>query len=138
VPVKVPRARDRGDGVEKVRFTSTILPPYLRKTAYLDEPLTEGLAPEGLKEYVTQRSRWCLGMMQIARSRVGPFARNNLRLRDRWSVIDAVLYWLSTFTFRLAALTYPLLYWYFNITVVNAEPQGAELPFAALRAKVNA
>ena len=90
-------------------------------TAYLDEPLTEGLAPEGLKEYITQRSRWCLGMMQIARSRVGPFARNNLRLRDRWSVIDAVLYWLSTFTFRLAALTYPLLYWYFNITVVNAE-----------------
>lgn len=90
-------------------------------TAYLDEPLTEGLAPEGLKEYVTQRSRWCLGMMQIARSRVGPFARNNLRLRDRWSVIDAVLYWFSTFPFRLAALTYPLLYWYFNITVVNAE-----------------
>ena len=91
------------------------------ETAYLDEPLTEGLAPEGLKEYVTQRSRWCLGMMQIARSRVGPFGRNNLRLRDRWSVIDAVLYWLSTFTFRLAALTYPLLYWYFNVTVVNAE-----------------
>ena len=90
-------------------------------TVYLDEPLTEGLAPEGLKEYVTQRSRWCLGMMQIARSRVGPFARNNLRLRDRWSVIDAVLYWLTTFPFRLAALTYPLLYWYFNITVVNAE-----------------
>ena len=91
------------------------------ETAYLDEPLTEGLAPEGLKEYVTQRSRWCLGMMQIARSRVGPFARNNLRLRDRWSVIDAVLYWLSTFPFRLATLIYPLLYWYFNITVVNAE-----------------
>ena len=90
-------------------------------TAYLNEPLTEGLAPEGLKEYVTQRSRWCLGMMQIARSRLGPFARNNLRLRDRWSVIDAVLYWLSTYPFRLAALTYPLLYWYFNITVVNAE-----------------
>ena len=89
-------------------------------TAYLDEPLTEGLAPEGLKEYVTQRARWCLGMMQIARSRVGPFARNNLRLRDRWSVIDAVLYWVTTFPFRLATLSYPLLYWYLNITVVDA------------------
>ena len=31
VPVKVPRAQDRGDAVEKVRFTSKILPPYLRK-----------------------------------------------------------------------------------------------------------
>ena len=30
-------------------------------TAYLNEPLTYGLAPEGLKEYITQRSRWCLG-----------------------------------------------------------------------------
>ena len=91
------------------------------ETVYLNEALTEGLAPEGLKEYVTQRSRWCLGIMQIARSRFGPFARNNLRLRDRWSVIDAVLYWLSTFPFHLVALSYPLLYWYFNITVVNAE-----------------
>lgn len=89
-------------------------------TVYLNEPLTEGLAPEGLKEYVTQRARWCLGLMQIARSRLGPLSRNNLRLRDRWSVIDSVFYWLTTFSFRLAALTYPLLYWYFNITVVNA------------------
>lgn len=30
------------------------------KSVYLAEPLTEGLAPEGLKEYVTQRARWCL------------------------------------------------------------------------------
>ena len=28
VPVKVPRVGDRGDDAEKVRFTSTILPPY--------------------------------------------------------------------------------------------------------------
>lgn len=90
------------------------------RTVYLNEPLTEGLAPEGLKEYVTQRARWCLGLMQIARSRLGPFSRNNLRLRDRWSVIDSVVFWLTSFPFRIAALTYPLLYWFFNITVVNA------------------
>ncbi|SER48820.1 cellulose synthase (UDP-forming) [Tranquillimonas rosea] len=90
------------------------------KTVYLTEPLTEGLAPEGLKEYVTQRARWCLGLMQIARSSMGPFARNNLRLRDRWSVIDSVLFWMTTFPFRIAAIVYPLLYWYFNITVVDA------------------
>ena len=92
------------------------------QTAYLNEPLTEGLAPEGLKEYVTQRSRWCLGMMQIARSRVGPFRKNGLRLRDRWSVIDASLYWITTFPFRVAAMVFPLLYWYGNITVVDASP----------------
>ena len=90
------------------------------KTVYLSEALTEGLAAEGLKEYITQRARWCLGLMQIAHSRLGPFARNNLRLRDRWSVLDSVVYWTSTFTFRLAALTFPLLYWFFNIIVVDA------------------
>ncbi len=31
VPVKVPRVRNRGEGAEKFRFTSTTLPSYLRK-----------------------------------------------------------------------------------------------------------
>ena len=90
------------------------------RTVYLDEALTEGLAPEGLKEYITQRARWCLGLMQIARGPLGPLSRNRLRLRDRWSLIDSVLYWTTTFSFRLAALTFPLLYWFFNVTVVDA------------------
>ncbi|WP_138469520.1 glycosyltransferase [Poseidonocella sp. HB161398] len=90
------------------------------ETAYLAEPLTEGLAPEGLKEYVTQRARWCLGLMQIARSSIGPFAKSNLRFRDRWSMVDSVFYWTTTFPFRIASILFPLLYWYFNITVVDA------------------
>ena len=90
------------------------------RTVYLSEPLSEGLAPEGLKEYVTQRTRWCLGLMQIARSSLGPFSSNNLRLRDRWSVLDSVLFWITTFPFRIAAITFPLLYWFFDIIVVDA------------------
>jgi putative transposase len=39
VPVKVPRARDRGQQAEKVRFTSSILPPYLRKAKSIKELL---------------------------------------------------------------------------------------------------
>jgi putative transposase len=39
VPVNVPRVRDRGNGAEKIRFTSTILPPYLRKTKSIEELL---------------------------------------------------------------------------------------------------
>ena len=90
------------------------------KTVYLSEALSEGLAPEGLKEYVTQRARWCLGLMQIARSRFGPLGRNNLRFRDRWSVTDSVFYWMTSFPFRIAAVVYPLLYWYFGTIVVDA------------------
>ena len=39
VPVKVPRVRDRGGAAEKIRFTSTILPPYPRKAKSIEELL---------------------------------------------------------------------------------------------------
>ena len=39
VPVKVPRVRDRGSSEEKIRFTSSILPPYLRKARSIAELL---------------------------------------------------------------------------------------------------
>ena len=35
----MPRARDRGDAIEKVRFTSKILPPYLLKAKSIEELL---------------------------------------------------------------------------------------------------
>ncbi|UPU01359.1 glycosyltransferase (plasmid) [Bradyrhizobium barranii subsp. apii] len=90
------------------------------QTVYLNEPLTEGLAPEGLKEYIVQRGRWCLGLMQIARNSYNPFGSNRLGLMHRISLIDSLLYWLTTFPFRLASLICPLLYWWLGITIVNA------------------
>ncbi|WP_456685667.1 glycosyltransferase [Bradyrhizobium sp. P5_C11_2] len=90
------------------------------QTVYLNEALTEGLAPEGLQEYIVQRGRWCLGMMQIIRNVYPPLGRRGLPLRHRFSVIDSLLYWSTTFPFRLASLFCPLLYWYLGITVVNA------------------
>jgi len=39
VPVKVPRVRDRGEQAEKIRFTSSLLPPYLRKAKSVEELL---------------------------------------------------------------------------------------------------
>ncbi|WP_111735400.1 IS256 family transposase [Roseovarius amoyensis] len=39
VAVKVPRVRDRGGEAEKIRFTSSILPPYLRKAKFIEELL---------------------------------------------------------------------------------------------------
>lgn len=108
------------DSITEDFMLTLALQDHGHRTVYLDEALTEGLAPEGLKEYITQRARWCLGLMQIARSRLGPFGRNGLRLRDRWSVADSVLYWTMSFGFRLAALVFPLLYWFFNVTVVDA------------------
>jgi len=39
VPVKVPRVRDRAAGAGKIRFTSSILPPYLRKAKSVEDLL---------------------------------------------------------------------------------------------------
>ncbi|WP_246709494.1 glycosyltransferase family 2 protein [Bradyrhizobium sp. 6(2017)] len=58
------------------------------QTVYLNEPLTEGLAPEGLQEYIVQRGRWCLGLMQIVRNSYSPFGLHRLGLMHRIGIID--------------------------------------------------
>lgn len=93
-------------------------------TVYLNEPLTEGLAPEGLKEYITQRGRWCLGLMQIVRGPLGPFKRNRLRLIDRIGLLDSFLYWATTYPFRVACILAPLVYWFGGIVLVDASVPG--------------
>ena len=100
---------------------TAILAMHGYATVYLNEALSEGLAPEGLREYITQRARWCLGLMQIVHSKAGPFSRHRLRWRDRWSVLDSAAYWLTTFPFKLACMVYPLFYWYFGAIVMNAQ-----------------
>lgn len=95
------------------------------QTVYLNEKLSLGLAPEGLKEYITQRSRWCLGLVQICRSPYGPLRRNGLRLVDRVSLIEAFLYWAASYAFRLLCVAVPILYWLFGIQAVHADAQTA-------------
>ncbi len=92
------------------------------RTVYLNERLSLGLAPEGLKEYVTQRSRWALGFIQICRGELGPFRRNNgLTLLDRISLVETFLYWSAAYSFRLLGIVVPILYWLFNVLAVQAD-----------------
>lgn len=44
------------------------------QTHWLNERLSMGLSAEGLPEYITQRTRWCLGTIQIALLADGRFA----------------------------------------------------------------
>jgi cellulose synthase (UDP-forming) len=79
-------------------------------TAYLNEPLTYGLAPEGLKEYIAQRSRGCLGFMQIARGRSGPLSFGSpLAFVDRLSLTEVFLNWTAVPLSRVVGLIIPPL-----------------------------
>ena len=57
VPVQVPRVRDRGDGEEKIRFTSMILPPYLRKAKSIEELLPGSISKAFPPATFTRHSR---------------------------------------------------------------------------------
>jgi cellulose synthase (UDP-forming) len=103
------------------------------RTVYLNERLTLGLAPEGLKEYITQRGRWCLGFMQIVRGRSGPFSRQSrLDAVDRLSLVEAFMSWTSVYIVKVFGLVVPSLYLLFGIKAVQAdlsELLGYFLPF---------
>lgn len=90
------------------------------RTVYLNERLSVGLAPEGIKEYLTQRGRWCLGLMQIVRSSFGPFSRDHLSPAYRIGLIDAFLYWAASFPFKLLCLIVPIVYWFTGLNAVQA------------------
>jgi cellulose synthase (UDP-forming) len=110
------------------------------RTVYLNEPLSLGLAPEGLKEYITQRSRWCLGFVQICRGPSGPLKPGNgLRLVDRAILIETFLHWAAAHTFRILGIVVVALYLLFDIRAVHAEMNDAVdhfMPFLAAQSVV--
>ena len=89
-------------------------------TVYLNEPLSFGLAPEGLKEYITQRGRWCLGFMQIVRGPSGPFSlRRRISFIDRLSLLETMLNWSFVYLYKLTGIVIPALYLMFGIRAVQ-------------------
>ena len=91
------------------------------QTLYLNEPLTTGLSPEGLGEYIKQRHRWCLGFIQIFKQHYNPFSRRHrLKLMDRIHVFDTFLYWVMSFPTRYLFLAAPAVYWFTGWLVIQA------------------
>jgi cellulose synthase (UDP-forming) len=103
------------------------------KTLYLNERLSVGLAPEGINEYATQRTRWCLGLVQICRGPSGPFRLGNgLPLSFRISLIETFLYWGASFLFRMFCMLAPALFFLFDIRMVQANLSDAVAHFAPM------
>lgn len=92
------------------------------RTVYLNERLSVGLAPEGMQEYITQRGRWCLGTMQIARTAWGPFSSNSgVPWLMKLHTLDSILYWMVGTLIRFATILIPILYWWFGVIVMDTD-----------------
>ena len=101
-------------------LTSFKFQEYGYRTIYLNEPLSMGLAPEGLKEYISQRARWCLGAMQQVYTRWSFVGSARMSLANRLSCLDTTCYWSFTFLFKLMMVATPAIYWWTNTSVVQA------------------
>jgi cellulose synthase (UDP-forming) len=89
-------------------------------TRWLNERLSVGLAAEGLPEYITQRARWCLGTIQVALLRDGPFAASGLTLVQRIHYLHGLLNWLCK-PFIVLMLLAPSVYWFCDIPAFEAD-----------------
>lgn len=88
------------------------------KSAYHDEVLALGLAPEDLATMLTQRLRWAQGTMQVM-LRENPLVQRRLTLAQRLMYFSTMWSYLSGF----AALVYigaPVLYLMFGFIPVQA------------------
>jgi cellulose synthase (UDP-forming) len=90
-------------------------------TRYLNERLSMGMAPEGIKEYLTQRSRWCLGALQQAFLYSGPLGRNGIPLINRLEYISTLLYWCGSLPFVLLGIMAPMIFGFTGLSVINAD-----------------
>ncbi|GAB7545666.1 glycosyltransferase [Cupriavidus sp. 8B] len=109
-----------GTVTEDIHLTYRLMPHgYI--TRWLNERLSVGLSAEGLPEYISQRSRWGLGTIQVALTADGPLRGRGYTLGQRLHYVHGLLHWLSR-PFTLMLLAGPLLYWYFDVPTLYGEP----------------
>ncbi len=111
------------------------------RTVYLDEPLSLGLAPEGVSEYIIQRSRWCLGAVQQIYTRWSFLGPARLGWIQRLNNFSSLLFWGATFPYRVMVMAAPAIWWWTGVTSIHATVTDLAqvlLPFYALNACFNA
>ncbi|MEM0900658.1 MAG: UDP-forming cellulose synthase catalytic subunit [Pseudomonadota bacterium] len=90
-------------------------------SAYVDEPMLAGFQPETMDAFLTQRSRWCQGMVQIFLLKP-PFFKKGLSFMQRISYLSSMSFWFFPLS-RLCFMFAPMLYIFFNLEIYNASFQ---------------
>lgn len=104
---------------EDLNLTYTLL-RHGYKTRWLNERLSVGLSAEGLPEYISQRTRWCLGTMQVALLEGGPLRGAGYSFVERVHFVHGVLNWLCK-PFIVLMLLAPAIYWFAGLPAFHAD-----------------
>ncbi|MFN2287929.1 MAG: UDP-forming cellulose synthase catalytic subunit [Chromatocurvus sp.] len=107
-----------GDTITEDAETALALHAKGYQSVYVDRPMVSGLVPDSVSEFVTQRSRWAQGMVQILLLK-RPQTNPGLTWHQRLGYLNAMLFWLFPFS-RLAFLIMPVLYLIFGMQVYPA------------------
>lgn len=92
-------------------------------TRWLGERLSNGLSAESIIDYINQRSRWCLGTVQLALLPDGPLRGRGFSFSARMHFLHGLLHWLGK-PFMAMVMLAPALYWYAGVSVFHATPQA--------------
>ncbi len=88
---------------------------------YVEKPLVAGLQPETFDAFITQRSRWCRGMVQIMLLK-NPLFKSGLSLPQRLCYLSSSMFWLFPLS-RMVFIFAPMLYIFFGMKIYIANGQ---------------
>ncbi|MDR6520737.1 cellulose synthase (UDP-forming) [Variovorax paradoxus] len=103
--------------------TTYLLLRHGHVTRWLGERLSNGLSAESIIDYINQRSRWCLGTVQLALLPNGPLRGKGYSLSARLHFLHGLLHWLGK-PFMALIMLAPALYWYADVSAFHATPQA--------------
>lgn len=89
-------------------------------TRWLNERLSVGISAESIPEYLTQRTRWCLGTIQVGLIPTGPIFGRGYSVTQRAHYLQNLLCWMCK-PFILLVLTAPAVFLWTGVPVYETE-----------------
>lgn len=107
-----------GDTITEDAETALALHGRGFESVYVSKPMVAGLAPESFDDMISQRVRWCQGMLQILILKC-PLFKGGLTLAQRFCYLNGCIFWLFP-VFRLIFLLAPLMFLLFGLNIYNS------------------
>lgn len=89
-------------------------------TRWLNERLSVGISAESVPEYLTQRTRWCLGTIQVGLLPDGPIFGSGYSLTLRMHYVQNLLCWMCK-PFIMLVLIAPAVFMWTGVPVYDTE-----------------